>query len=62
MLSIFGANEANARLKGQFAGLEYVGVIHKGIAFYTNGFNHNRFLKDKKILICFHLIFAIWDI
>ena len=48
-VNIFGANGANARLKGQLAELEYVGVILNGMAFWLSGFNHRRFLKDIKI-------------
>ncbi len=33
----------NTHLKGQFAGLEYVGVIHNGMAFWLTGFGRERF-------------------
>ncbi|EPF1959002.1 hypothetical protein RFD78_004922, partial [Klebsiella aerogenes] len=46
-----------ARFKEQLAGLEHVGTIYYEISFLIKKFNHNRFLKDTKKMICFHGLF-----
>ncbi|WP_204371120.1 hypothetical protein, partial [Klebsiella aerogenes] len=51
------ANGMKARFKEQLAGLEHVGTIYYEITFLIKKFNHNRFLKDTKKMICFHGLF-----